>query len=78
MVLILCRCSLLEIDGRILPASIVIHGLAIQSQELMEEVRVLDNKRTLDFNIAKFINRYQVNTVGALDPGMYNGCVSFG
>ncbi|XP_043340847.1 protein arginine N-methyltransferase 9 [Cervus canadensis] len=53
------RC-LLQSGGRIFPQHVLMLGLLVESQTLMEESAVQGAERTLGFNIAPFINQFQV------------------
>uniref|UniRef100_A0AAR2KZW3 Protein arginine N-methyltransferase domain-containing protein n=1 Tax=Pygocentrus nattereri TaxID=42514 RepID=A0AAR2KZW3_PYGNA len=55
----LARC-LLEDGGRIFPERIVIHGLLVESDTLLQESAVQGTDPTLGFNIAPFINQFTV------------------
>ncbi|OWK14152.1 PRMT9 [Cervus elaphus hippelaphus] len=54
------RC-LLQSGGRIFPQHVLMLGLLVESQTLMEESAVQGAERTLGFNIAPFINQFQVH-----------------
>ncbi|XP_010837464.1 PREDICTED: putative protein arginine N-methyltransferase 9 [Bison bison bison] len=53
------RC-LLQSGGKIFPQYVLMFGLLVESQTLMEESAVQGAERTLGFNIAPFINQFQV------------------
>ncbi|KAF7710088.1 protein arginine N-methyltransferase 9 [Silurus meridionalis] len=53
------RC-LLEDGGRIFPERIVIHGVLVESDTLLQESAVQGTEPTLGFNIAPFINQFTV------------------
>ncbi|XP_025123930.3 protein arginine N-methyltransferase 9 isoform X2 [Bubalus bubalis] len=53
------RC-LLQSGGKIFPQYVLMFGLLVESQTLMEESAVQGSERTLGFNIAPFINQFQV------------------
>lgn len=53
------RC-LLEEGGRIFPERIVIHGMLVESDTLLQESAVQGTEPTLGFNIAPFINQFTV------------------
>ncbi|KAB0370222.1 hypothetical protein FD755_018184 [Muntiacus reevesi] len=53
------RC-LLQSGGRIFPQHVLMLGLLVESQTLMEESAVQGAERTLGFTIAPFINQFQV------------------
>ncbi|XP_007472069.1 PREDICTED: putative protein arginine N-methyltransferase 10 isoform X1 [Lipotes vexillifer] len=53
------RC-LLQSGGKILPQYTLMFGLLVESQTLVEESAVQGAERTLGFNIAPFINQFQV------------------
>ncbi|XP_076829933.1 protein arginine N-methyltransferase 9 isoform X2 [Brachyhypopomus gauderio] len=55
----LARC-LLEDGGRIFPERIVVHGLLVESDALLQESAVQGVAPTLGFNIAPFINHFTV------------------
>ncbi|KAM9476898.1 protein arginine N-methyltransferase 9 isoform 2-T2 [Clarias gariepinus] len=55
----LARC-LLEEGGRIFPERIVIHGMLVESDTLLQESAVQGTEPTLGFNIAPFINQFTV------------------
>ncbi|TTD47739.1 Protein arginine N-methyltransferase 9 [Bagarius yarrelli] len=55
----LARC-LLEEGGRIFPERIVIHGMLVDSDALLQESAVQGTEPTLGFNIAPFINQFTV------------------
>ncbi|KAG5286285.1 hypothetical protein AALO_G00013150 [Alosa alosa] len=55
----LARC-LLEDGGRIFPERIVIYGLLVESDMLLQESAVQGREPTLGFNIAPFINQFTV------------------
>uniref|UniRef100_A0A8D0JR48 Protein arginine methyltransferase 9 n=2 Tax=Sus scrofa TaxID=9823 RepID=A0A8D0JR48_PIG len=53
------RC-LLQSGGKIFPQYVLMFGLLVESQTLVEESAVQGAERTLGFNIAPFINQFQV------------------
>ncbi|XP_022455329.1 protein arginine N-methyltransferase 9 isoform X2 [Delphinapterus leucas] len=53
------RC-LLQSGGKIFPQYMLMFGLLVESQTLVEESAVQGTERTLGFNIAPFINQFQV------------------
>ncbi|XP_029091843.1 protein arginine N-methyltransferase 9 isoform X3 [Monodon monoceros] len=53
------RC-LLQSGGKIFPQYMLMFGLLVESQTLVEESAVQGAERTLGFNIAPFINQFQV------------------
>ncbi|XP_023982485.1 protein arginine N-methyltransferase 9 isoform X2 [Physeter macrocephalus] len=53
------RC-LLQSGGKIFPQYVLMFGLLVESQTLVEESAVQGTERTLGFNIAPFINQFQV------------------
>ncbi|XP_068845693.1 protein arginine N-methyltransferase 9 isoform X3 [Capricornis sumatraensis] len=53
------RC-LLQSGGKIFPQYVLMFGLLVESQTLLEESAVQGTERTLGFNIAPFINQFQV------------------
>ncbi|XP_075399832.1 protein arginine N-methyltransferase 9 [Tenrec ecaudatus] len=53
------RC-LLQSGGKIFPQYVVMLGLLVESQVLVEETAVQGKERTLGVNIAPFINQFQV------------------
>lgn len=53
------RC-LLEEGGRVFPERIVIHGMLVESETLLQESAVQGTEPTLGFNIAPFINQFTV------------------
>ncbi|XP_062852291.1 protein arginine N-methyltransferase 9 [Trichomycterus rosablanca] len=55
----LARC-LLEEGGRIFPERIVINGMLVESDTLLQESAVQGTEPTLGFNIAPFINQFTV------------------
>ncbi|KAG7333719.1 hypothetical protein KOW79_002126 [Hemibagrus wyckioides] len=55
----LARC-LLEDGGRIFPERIVLHGMLVESDTLLQESAVQGTEPTLGFNIAPFINQFTV------------------
>ncbi|XP_043087329.1 protein arginine N-methyltransferase 9 [Puntigrus tetrazona] len=55
----LARC-LLEDGGQIFPERIVIHGMLVESDTLLQESAVQGTEPTLGFNIAPFINQFTV------------------
>ncbi|XP_066535623.1 protein arginine N-methyltransferase 9 [Hoplias malabaricus] len=55
----LARC-LLEDGGHIFPERILIHGLLVESDTLLQESAVQGTEPTLGFNIAPFINQFTV------------------
>ncbi|XP_030644114.1 protein arginine N-methyltransferase 9 [Chanos chanos] len=55
----LARC-LLEDGGRIFPERVVIHGMLVESDTLLQESAVQGTEPTLGFNIAPFINQFTV------------------
>ncbi|KAG9275701.1 protein arginine N-methyltransferase 9 [Astyanax mexicanus] len=55
----LARC-LLEDGGRIFPERIIIHGLLVEADTLLQESAVQGTDPTLGFNIAPFINQFTV------------------
>lgn len=54
------RVASLKSGGLILPAEVKIHGLFIESEELESMSHVTGNDKTLGFQIADFINVFQV------------------
>lgn len=55
----LARC-LLEDGGRIFPERIVLYGMLVESETLLQESAVQGREPTLGFNIAPFINQFTV------------------
>ncbi|XP_041838779.1 protein arginine N-methyltransferase 9 [Melanotaenia boesemani] len=55
----LARC-LLEEGGRIFPEKIVVYGILVESDTLLQESAVQGQEPTLGFNIAPFINQFTV------------------
>ncbi|XP_048189706.1 protein arginine N-methyltransferase 9 isoform X2 [Perognathus longimembris pacificus] len=53
------RC-LLQSGGKIFPQYVLMFGMLVESQTLLEESAVQGTDRTLGFNIAPFINQFQV------------------
>ncbi|XP_055974911.1 protein arginine N-methyltransferase 9 [Sorex fumeus] len=53
------RC-LLQSGGKIFPQYVLMFGLLVESQTLLEESAVQGQERTLGLNIAPFINQFQV------------------
>ncbi|XP_069782499.1 protein arginine N-methyltransferase 9 isoform X1 [Narcine bancroftii] len=56
---VLARC-LLRPEGKLLPRSITIYGMFIESETLQQESAVQGKDPTLGFNIAPFINQFKV------------------
>ncbi|XP_051561518.1 protein arginine N-methyltransferase 9-like [Myxocyprinus asiaticus] len=56
---VFARC-LLEDGGQIFPERIVIHGMLVESDTLLQESAVQGTEPTLGFNIAPFINQFTV------------------
>lgn len=56
----LSRC-LLQSGGKIFPQYVLMFGLLVESQTLVEENAVQGTARTLGLNIAPFINQFQVS-----------------
>lgn len=54
------RC-LLQSGGKIFPQYVLMFGLLVESQTLLEENAVQGTARTLGLNIAPFINQFQVS-----------------
>ena len=58
---LLCsRVTCLKPDGVVLPSSVKVFGMCIESESLEEDSAVLDDSRTLGLDIATFINDFQV------------------
>ncbi|MEE6461339.1 hypothetical protein FKM82_001264 [Ascaphus truei] len=55
----IARC-LLQSGGKIFPQSVVMHGLLVESQSLLQESAVQGTEPTLGFSIAPFINQFKV------------------
>ena len=58
------RSSLAE-GGTLLPQEICVMGHLLQSDWLMQVSHVLNNSHTCGYDIARFINTYQVCTISA-------------
>ena len=43
-----------------MPGKVTVHGLCIESDMLLKDSCVVSNEHTLGFDIAKFINDFQV------------------
>nr|XP_055061081.1 protein arginine N-methyltransferase 9 [Misgurnus anguillicaudatus] len=56
---VIARC-LLEEGGQIFPERILIHGMLVESNTLLQESAVQGTEPTLGFNIAPFINQFTV------------------
>uniref|UniRef100_A0A8B9GXJ6 Protein arginine methyltransferase 9 n=1 Tax=Astyanax mexicanus TaxID=7994 RepID=A0A8B9GXJ6_ASTMX len=61
----LARC-LLEDGGRIFPERIIIHGLLVEADTLLQESAVQGTDPTLGFNIAPFINQFTFSSLSHL------------
>ncbi|XP_060598408.1 protein arginine N-methyltransferase 9-like [Ruditapes philippinarum] len=66
------RIASLKKDGLILPAEVKIHGLFIESEELESLSHVTGNDRTLGFQIADFINVFQMQNHMNIDMTSLN------
>ncbi|EPY74369.1 putative protein arginine N-methyltransferase 10 [Camelus ferus] len=55
-----CLWCLLQSGGKIFPQYVLMFGLLVESQTLVEESAVQGTERTLGLNIAPFINQFQV------------------
>ncbi|XP_033127146.1 protein arginine N-methyltransferase 9-like [Anneissia japonica] len=63
----LVRDTILQLEGVIIPSGITIHCMCIDSKWILENSYVVDNSRTLDFDIKPFMNSFTVPT----HPGIF-------
>lgn len=54
------RVSCLRPGGTVMPLSIKVHGVVIESFPLINDSAVLDDDCTLGFQVAQFMNDFQV------------------
>ncbi|KAJ8298405.1 hypothetical protein KUTeg_024936 [Tegillarca granosa] len=60
--LALLRVNCLSGNGKILPGRVTVHGVCVESEELQRDSSVVNDDRTCGFEIAKYINKYQLST----------------
>ncbi|KAK3100629.1 hypothetical protein FSP39_022782 [Pinctada imbricata] len=56
------RVTALEPGGYVMPGRVSIHGMCVQSEELLAESAVVGDERTLGYHVAKYINDFQMTT----------------
>ena len=61
------RC-LLQSGGKIFPQYVLMLGMLVESQTLVEESAVQGTEHTLGLNIAPFINQFQVSVWRTVQP----------
>ena len=44
----------------VIPSAVTVYGLLVESEELLSTSALIDDERTLGFQVAKHINEYQV------------------